>query len=311
MNQVFANRSEEYEIYPLTVNEIVEAQKVDATLKHFFKCNAVLDKGLELQLVENKSCICNKGRLVIPNPLQRRATMWYHHYLQHPGHTRLEETMKSVIYWKGIRNTVRSITKSCKACQVNKKRTLKYGYLSSKIVISTTWEALCVILVGPYTLNGIDGLSIDVMALTMIDPASSWFKVVELPTITRLTTKKVNGKEKVIEEEIFDKTCDRISRLVNKIWLCRYLRCRYLIYNNGLEFKLHFETLCDSYGMKRKPTTIRNPQANVICEHVDQVLVLGNMMRTSELDMADSVHTADIDTFIDNSAVVTTSYQLS
>ena len=78
-----------------------------------------------------------------------------------------------------------------------------------------------------------------------------------------------------------------------------------------MEFKLHFETLCDSYGIKRKPTTIRNPQANVICEHVDQVLVLGNMMRTSELDMADSAHTADIDTFIDNAAVVTTSYQLS
>jgi hypothetical protein len=48
MNHVFANRSEEDEIYPLTVKEIVEAQKADITLKHFFKCNAVLDKGLEL-----------------------------------------------------------------------------------------------------------------------------------------------------------------------------------------------------------------------------------------------------------------------
>jgi hypothetical protein len=90
MNHVFANRSEEDEIYPLTVKEIVEAQKADTTLKHFFKYNAVLDKGLELQLIENESCICKKGRLVIPKPLQRHATMWYHHYLQHPGHTRLE-----------------------------------------------------------------------------------------------------------------------------------------------------------------------------------------------------------------------------
>ncbi len=40
------------------------------------------------------------------------------------------------------------------------------------------------------------------MALTMIDPASSWFEVVELPTIMRLMTKKVNGKERTIEEEI-------------------------------------------------------------------------------------------------------------
>ena len=118
LNQCFANRNEEDEIYPLTVKEIVEAQKADNTLKQFFKSNAVLDNGLELLLIENKSCICHEGKLVIPKPLQRRATMWYHHYLQHPGHTRLKETMKSAIYWKGMRNTVRSITKSCKSWQV-------------------------------------------------------------------------------------------------------------------------------------------------------------------------------------------------
>ena len=94
MNQVFANRSEEDEIYPLTLKEIVEAQKANTKLKlkHLFKSNAVLDKGLELQIIENESCICNKGWLVIPKPLQWRAVMWYHHYLQHPGHTRHEET---------------------------------------------------------------------------------------------------------------------------------------------------------------------------------------------------------------------------
>ncbi len=42
MNQVFTNRSEEDEIYPL--KEIAEAQKADTKLKHFFKSNAVLDK---------------------------------------------------------------------------------------------------------------------------------------------------------------------------------------------------------------------------------------------------------------------------
>ncbi len=80
-----------------------------------------------------------------------------------------------------------------------------------KIVISTPWETLCVDLVSPYTLKGKDGLLIDFMALTMIDPASSWFKVVELPTIMRLMTKKVNGKERTIKEEIFNKSSDQIS----------------------------------------------------------------------------------------------------
>jgi hypothetical protein len=103
LNQCFTNCNEEDEIYPLTVKEIVEAQKADNTLKQFFKSNVVLDNGLELLLIENESCICHKGCLVIPRPLQSHTVMWYHHYLQHPGHTHLKETMKAVIYWKGMR----------------------------------------------------------------------------------------------------------------------------------------------------------------------------------------------------------------
>ncbi len=152
------------------------------------------------------------------------------------------------------------------------------------MVKSTPWEALCVDLVGPYTLKGKDGSAIDFMALTMINPASSWFEIVELPLVTRLTTMTVNGKAKVNKELIFDKSSNQIARLVNKIWLCRYPRCHHLIYDNGLEFKLHFATLCDSYGIKHNPTTIKNPQANAICERIHQVL--GTMMRTFELDMA-------------------------
>jgi hypothetical protein len=39
--------------------------------------------------------------------------------------------------------------------------------------MTTPWEALCVDLIGLYTLNGKDGSSIDPMCLTMIDPATS------------------------------------------------------------------------------------------------------------------------------------------
>jgi hypothetical protein len=107
-----------------------------------------------------------------------------------------------------MRNTIQSKMKSCKTCQVNEIRTQKYGHMPPKIVISTPWEALCVDLVGPDTLKGKDSLSIDFMALTMINPASSWLEVVELPTIMQLMTKKVNGKERTIKQEIFDKSSD-------------------------------------------------------------------------------------------------------
>ncbi len=53
MNEVFANCSKEDEIYPLTTKEIAEAQQADASLKHLFKPNAVIDQGFKIKLIEN------------------------------------------------------------------------------------------------------------------------------------------------------------------------------------------------------------------------------------------------------------------
>ena len=64
---------------------------------------------------------------------------------------------------------------------MNKRRKPKYGKLPTKLAITTPWEALCVDLIGPYTLKGKDGTQIDFMCVTMIDPATSWFEIVELP----------------------------------------------------------------------------------------------------------------------------------
>jgi hypothetical protein len=70
------------------------------------------------------------------------------------------------------------------------------------------------------TLKGKDGSSIDFMCLTVIDPATSWFEIVELPTVTKLTVPKA-GKEKKATctnytkvAESFDKISAQISILV-------------------------------------------------------------------------------------------------
>jgi hypothetical protein len=136
-----------------------------------------------LQLIADTKVLCKNGKLVIPASLQHRAVAWYHHYLQHPLHSRLKETMRSLMYWKGMCNTIRRYVKSCRSCQVNKRHSLRYGHVPPKLVIPTLWKALCVDLVGPYTLKGKDGSRIDLMCLTMIDPTTSWFKIVELPTV--------------------------------------------------------------------------------------------------------------------------------
>ena len=67
--------------------------------------------------------------------------------------------------------------------------------LLPKLVVDTPWETLCVDLIGPYTLKGKDGSEIDFMCLTMIDPASSWFEIVELPVADLVPTESVNKKD--------------------------------------------------------------------------------------------------------------------
>jgi hypothetical protein len=62
------------------------------------------------------------------------------------------------------------------------------------------------------------------MCLTMIDPATSWFKKVELPTVTQETTVPPAGKDKKVTfdknakvaEPYFDKSSVQISNLVLK-----------------------------------------------------------------------------------------------
>jgi hypothetical protein len=66
------------------------------------------------------------------------------------------------------------------------------------------------------------------------------------------------------------------------------------------EFKLHFKYLCESYGITHKPLTVKNPRANGILERVHQVL--GQMLRTAELDMANSVTPNNVNVFLDNNA---------
>jgi hypothetical protein len=84
MNKVFANHSKEDNIYSLPSAEIAKAQQASATLTHLFMRNEVLDKELEIKLIENTTCVCKDCWLIIPKPLQVRAVMWYHHYSQHP-----------------------------------------------------------------------------------------------------------------------------------------------------------------------------------------------------------------------------------
>ncbi len=71
------------------------------------------------------------------------------------------------------------------------------------------------------------------MCPTMINPTTSWFKIVELQTVAQETTVLPAGKgNKVtfdknsnVAEPYFDKSSAQISNLVYKTWFSRYPHC--------------------------------------------------------------------------------------
>ncbi len=85
-----------------------------------------------------------------------------------------------------------------------------------------------------------------------------------------------------------------------KTWFGRYPCCCYIIYDNWSEFKHHLQSLCESYGIKRKPTSVKKPQANAILERIHAAI--RSMLRTSELDMAETVIARHIDVFLSDAA---------
>ena len=119
--------------------------------------------------------------------------------------------------WPGMQTMVQNFVKRCHSCQINKGRRLKYGKLPTKSVIRKPWEALCVDLLGPFTLKGKDNTQVEFMCLAMIDPASSWFELVELPVVKQLTTRKKGQK---LEAENFDMTSAIISNIVKQSCFC-------------------------------------------------------------------------------------------
>ncbi len=119
-----------------------------------------------------------------------------------------------------------SYLKTCKRCQKGKRRKQEYAELPQKIAKTISWRIVCVDLIGPYTIKSKNGTNLDFMCLMIINPATGWFKIVEIPNAD--VTYVWNGKEVI--EVIFDKSSTMVSQLFNKSWLSWYPRAKYIIY---------------------------------------------------------------------------------
>ena len=119
------------------------------------------------------------------------------------------------------------------------------------------WEKLCVDLIGPYKIKRRGKETLTLWCVTMIDPATGWFEMKELP----------------------DKQAITVANLVEQTWLTRYPWPTEITYDKGTEFMAEFaEMIKNDYGLEKRGATKRNPQANAIIERIHQTI--GNIIRT-------------------------------
>lgn len=182
----------------------------------------------------------------------------------------MELTMGQHYCWTGMRKTITRVCKACNDCKRLKARHKKYGKVPPKPNVEIIpWHTLCIDLIGPYTIGHDKKHQTVLHCMTMIDPATGWFEIVQID----------------------EKKADEVANRLEFVWLTRYPWPTEIVMDRGKEFAAEVKDLLkDEYGITRKLITTRNPQANSIVERVHQVL--HNMIRS--LNIRDS---RDLDSY--------------
>jgi transposase InsO family protein len=255
------------EIFPLNFATIKRYQDLDATLQKYINTKVMNYSRKTFRGGEN--LIVYRDKICVPEALRKHVIHWYHEYLMHPGETRMEETIAMHLYWPNIRKDVHHHVSSCPRCQLAKTKTLKYGHVPEKDPGQEIqpWNRLCVDTIGPYFVRRKGMKTLEFIAVTMIDPATSWLEMKQLKT----------------------KRADEVASAVETTWLTRYPWPQEIVFDAGSEFKAEFKKMIEEdYGIKAKPITVRNPQSNGMIERIHAVVK--NMIRTfdtTEIDIND------------------------
>ena len=94
----------------------------------------------------------------------------------------------------------------------------------------------------------------------MIDPATGWFEMAQIP----------------------NKTAEETADITKNTLFTRCPLPQQIVFDRGTEFMAEFSNKCQNYyGLKRKPITTRNPQSNAIIEQIHQTII--NIIRTFDV----------------------------
>ena len=246
-------------VFPLDLQALSNHQQLDQDLQQRRENNPQQHPTImrdQIELIGYSRYAQDEPKIFIPSIMLRPLVRWYHIMLVHVGGNRLADTIAMLFYHPRLRDVSKEIVQHCHECQQEKLSQRGYGHLPPRNVELQPWRNVAVDLIGPWKIKLQNNTVIEFNALTMIDTDTNF---VEACRIDR-------------------KTAHHIAIKFENTWLSRYPWPSRCIHDNGGEFTGEpFQALLHRTNIQDVPTTVRNPQANAICERMHQTLA--NMLR--------------------------------
>ena len=243
---------------PITINNIVNHQSTDLPLQRKILSDPHHYQHIEIEGYEViHSGSDTEWKVCIPSTLLPQLLTWYHLILGHCGQQRLYDTVRARFSADNLQKLcIETVNKCPKRCQFNKQSNRSYGHLPPRTAGLLPWETVAVDLIGPWKVK-INQINLEFHALTCIDPVSNVVEAIR----------------------IRNKTSEHIAEQFRNCWLSRYPRPVKCIHDNGGEFiGWNFQEMLTRAGIRSKPTTVKNPQSNAVCERMHKTVA--DVLRT-------------------------------
>ena len=249
---------EEIQAFPLHFERLRDEQQADGQLllllnNEDFKVEEFYGYQLVCKVDKNKT---QSPKIVIPEALINDTIKWYHFCCGHAGTVRVYDTIRAHFYHQGLKQKIEDYIKTCDSCQRNKNLGPGYAHLPPRNATEIPFEQIAVDTIGPWSID-IPGMGkLTFKALTIIDLATT------LAELCRVDSGHAYQATMQFENQ----------------WLSRYPRPLSCIFDAGTEFKAEFLACLIRNGIQPAPITVKNPQANAICERLHSTV--GDILRT-------------------------------
>ena len=140
-----------------------------------------------------------EGRIYVPNNKDIKEEILKEHYdpadVEHPGQHRMQELIKRIYWWPGLKEDVKKYVQGCVKCQQNKVQHQKRaGKLHLLEILEEPWQDISIDMIGPLPrLNEMDAILVIVDCFT---------KMIRLKATT--TNLSSEGVAKIYRDEIWN-----------------------------------------------------------------------------------------------------------